>query len=61
MVFVYYTLSLVAMVTVRPWLAARFLPGGGSRAVFTALYFFPSLVLIHAVLAGILCECRLVL
>ncbi|XP_037084741.1 JNK1/MAPK8-associated membrane protein-like [Pollicipes pollicipes] len=54
MVFLYYTLSLVAMVTVRPWLAVRYLPGRGSRAVFTALYFFPTLVLVHAVFAGIL-------
>ncbi|KAF0310631.1 JNK1/MAPK8-associated membrane protein [Amphibalanus amphitrite] len=56
MVFLYYTLSLVAMVTIRPWLAARYLPGSGSRAVFTALYFFPSLVLVHAIFAGILYE-----
>ena len=59
MVFLYYTLSLVAMVTIRPWLATRYLPGSGSRAVFTALYFFPSLVLAHAVFAGILCEFEL--
>ena len=59
MVFLYYTLSLVAMVTIRPWLAARYLPGSGSRAVFTALYFFPSLVLVHAVFAGILCGYRI--
>jgi len=54
MVFLYYTLSLLAMVTVRPWLATRYLPGRGTQAIFTALYFFPSLVLVHAVFAGIL-------
>lgn len=56
MVFIFYALSVVLMLLVRPWLAQRFLPKHGKMSIYAALYFFPTLALIQAVFGGLICE-----
>lgn len=52
-VFIFYALSLLFMLLVRPWLSSRLLPGSGRNAVYAALYFLPILSLVHAILGGL--------
>jgi hypothetical protein len=59
MVFIFYALCVVFMLLVRPWLAQHFLPKHGRMSVYAALYFFPTLALIHAVFGGLICEYNL--
>jgi hypothetical protein len=47
-VFLYFSPFLV-----RPWLSSKLLPGSGRNAMYAALYFFPILSLVHAVLGGL--------
>ena len=56
MVFVFYTLCLLVMLLVRPMLSSKLLPGRGKSAIYSALYFFPALIVIHAVGAGLICK-----
>ncbi|PSN44720.1 JNK1/MAPK8-associated membrane protein [Blattella germanica] len=49
MVFIFYALSVVLMLIIRPWLAQHFLPNQGKMSIYAALYFFPTLALIQAV------------
>nr|CAD7573491.1 unnamed protein product [Timema californicum] len=56
MVFIFYALSIVLMLLIRPWLAGHFLPVYGKMSIYAALYFFPTLALIQAVLGGLICE-----
>jgi hypothetical protein len=56
MVFIFYALSVVLMLLVRPWLAQHFLPKHGKMSIYAALYFFPTLALIQAVFGGLICE-----
>ncbi|KAH1007865.1 hypothetical protein HUJ04_005047 [Dendroctonus ponderosae] len=52
-VFLFYVLSLVSMLLVRPWLCRRYLPRQGKMAIYAAMYFIPILILIHAVIGGL--------
>jgi hypothetical protein len=56
MVFIFYALSVTLMLLVRPWLVKRFLPNHGKMSIYAALYFFPTLALIHAVFGGLICK-----
>jgi hypothetical protein len=47
------------MLLVRPLLAQHFLPKHGRMSIYAALYFFPTLALIHAVFGGLICEYNL--
>merc|ERR1711874_699139 len=51
-VFIFYSISVLLMLLVRPCLASKFLPARGRNAVYAALYFFPLLALIHGVQGG---------
>ncbi len=55
-VMVYYAFGLVAMMLVRPILSAKFVHNRGTKSIYAALYFFPILVVIQAVFAGLLCK-----
>ncbi|ENN77780.1 hypothetical protein YQE_05751, partial [Dendroctonus ponderosae] len=55
-VFLFYVLSLVSMLLVRPWLCRRYLPRQGKMAIYAAMYFIPILILIHAVIGGLVCK-----
>jgi hypothetical protein len=59
MVFIFYALSVILMLLVRPWLAQHFLPKHGKMSIYAALYFFPILALIQAVFGGLICEYNL--
>ncbi|XP_069673535.1 JNK1/MAPK8-associated membrane protein isoform X1 [Periplaneta americana] len=54
MVFIFYALSVLLMLLVRPWLAQHFLPQHGKMSIYAALYFFPTLALIQAVFGGLI-------
>lgn len=54
MVLIYYTLSLLLMMTFRPWLCYRLSSVQGSRSIYAALYFLPILIVIHSVFGGII-------
>lgn len=54
LVFVYYAFSLASMVLVRPLLSAKFVPHHGTKSIYAALFFYPVLVCLHAVLAGLI-------
>ncbi|XP_046402356.1 JNK1/MAPK8-associated membrane protein [Ischnura elegans] len=54
MVFIFFALCVVIMLAIRPWLAGRFLPKQGKMSIYAALYFFPILALIQAVLGGLI-------
>lgn len=54
MVFIFYALSVVLMLLLRPWLVKHFLPSHGKMSIYAALYFFPTLALIHAVFGGLI-------
>lgn len=56
LVFVYYAFSLASMVLVRPLLSAKFVPHHGTKSIYAALFFYPVLVCLHAVLAGLICK-----
>ena len=54
-VMIYYAFGLVAMMLVRPILSSKFVHFRGTKSIYAALYFFPILVVIQAVFAGLLC------
>ena len=56
MVFVFYTICLIVMMMVRPALSWKLLPGKGKMAIYSAMYFLPALIVIHAVCAGLICN-----
>ncbi|XP_063222180.1 JNK1/MAPK8-associated membrane protein-like [Bacillus rossius redtenbacheri] len=56
MIFIFYALSIVLMLLIRPWLVARLLPTYGKMSIYSALYFFPTLALIQAVFGGLICK-----
>lgn len=53
MVFIFHGLCAILMLLFRPLLSSKVLPGRGRKAVYAALYFLPSLSLIHAVAGGL--------
>ncbi|KAK0090930.1 hypothetical protein PV326_003991 [Microctonus aethiopoides] len=54
MVFVFYSLGVIIMLIVRPFLVKKFLPKQGKFSIYAALYFFPILALLHAVGGGLI-------
>lgn len=56
MVFVFYTLCLLVMLIIRPALSAKLMPNRGKSAIYSALYFLPALIVVHAIAAGLICE-----
>ena len=55
-VMVYYAFSLLFMMIFRPLFSARIAEGRGAKSIYAALYFFPILVVIQAVLGGLICK-----
>ncbi|XP_053613323.1 JNK1/MAPK8-associated membrane protein [Plodia interpunctella] len=53
-VLLIYTFSLVMTISLRPWLLAWHTPNYGKKAIYCALYFYPILILIHTVAAGLI-------
>ncbi|CAG5128076.1 unnamed protein product [Candidula unifasciata] len=53
-VMIYYTLCLVFMMLLRPFISYKFAACQGSRSIYAALYFLPILILVHSVLAGVI-------
>ncbi|XP_061721363.1 JNK1/MAPK8-associated membrane protein [Cydia pomonella] len=49
-----YAFSLLMTITIRPWLMTYHPPNPGKKAIYCALYFYPILVLIHTVAAGLI-------
>ena len=56
MVFVFYTLCLMVMLIIRPVLSSKLMPNRGKSAIYSALYFLPALIVVHAIAAGLICE-----
>lgn len=56
MVFVFYTLCLLVMLIIRPALSSKLMPNRGKSAIYSALYFLPALIVVHAIAAGLICE-----
>ncbi|KAL1131325.1 hypothetical protein AAG570_010943 [Ranatra chinensis] len=54
MVFIFYSLAVVIMLAVRPWLVHCCLLKTGSGTIYAALYFFPILALFHSVFGGLI-------
>lgn len=54
MVFIFYALGILLILLIRPLIAKRFLPKQGKFSIYAALYFFPILVLLHAVGGGLI-------
>ncbi|XP_005102547.1 JNK1/MAPK8-associated membrane protein isoform X2 [Aplysia californica] len=54
MVLIYYTLSLVFMMLLRPLFAYKLTGCQGSRSIYAALYFLPILIFIHSIFGGII-------
>ena len=54
MVFIFHGLCAALMLLFRPLLSTKVLPGRGKVAVYAALYFLPSLSLVHAVAGGLI-------
>lgn len=54
MVFIYFALSLVFMLLLRPLLVAKVLKGRGKKSIYLTMYLIPILVVIHATCAGVL-------
>ncbi|CAG9765977.1 unnamed protein product [Ceutorhynchus assimilis] len=53
-VFLFYILTLILMLLVRPWVCRKFLPRQGKMAIYAALYFIPILILTHAIVGGLI-------
>ena len=54
MIFIFHGLCALLMLMFRPLLSSKILPGRGKSAVYAALYFLPSLSLLHAVAGGLI-------
>lgn len=55
-VLLIYAFSLLMTITLRPWLLTWDSVNPGKKAIYCALYFYPILVLIHTVAAGLICK-----
>ncbi|KAL4706343.1 hypothetical protein ACJJTC_016637 [Scirpophaga incertulas] len=53
-VLLIYAFSLMMTISLRPWLLTWSSPSPGRKAIYCALYFYPILVLIHTVAAGLI-------
>lgn len=53
-VFLFFVLSLLLMLIVRPWVCNKYLPRQSKKSIYAALYFIPILVLVHALVGGLL-------
>ncbi|XP_050315740.1 JNK1/MAPK8-associated membrane protein [Anthonomus grandis grandis] len=53
-IFLFYTLSLLLMLLIRPWVCRKCLPRQGKMSIYAAMYFIPILILIHAVVGGLI-------
>lgn len=54
MIFIFYALGLILMLLIRPIVAKKSLPTPGKTSIYWALYFYPIIVLIHAVAGGLI-------
>lgn len=52
MVFILYALGIVLMLLIRPLIVKKSFPKQGKCSIYCALYFYPILVLIHAIGGG---------
>ena len=51
---IYYAFGVVTMMLIRPALSTHLVMRRGTKSIYAALYFFPILVVMHAVLAGLI-------
>ena len=56
MVLIYYTFCLLFMMLLRPLLSYKLADCQGSKAIYSALYFLPILILVHSIFGGIICK-----
>ncbi|XP_034941065.1 JNK1/MAPK8-associated membrane protein [Chelonus insularis] len=54
MVFVFYSLGVMIMLLIRPWVVRKFLPKQGKYSIYNALYFFPIFAFLHAIGGGLI-------
>ncbi|KPJ18177.1 JNK1/MAPK8-associated membrane protein [Papilio machaon] len=53
-VLLIYAFSLLMTILLRPWILTWYTLNPGKKAIYCALYFYPILVLIHTVAAGLI-------
>lgn len=53
-VMIYYAISLVLMMLVRPFLCYKLVDGRGYKSIYAALYFLPVLIVSQAVFSGLI-------
>ncbi|XP_071079566.1 JNK1/MAPK8-associated membrane protein-like [Haliotis cracherodii] len=54
MVMVYYAISLVLLMLIRPVISYKLVEGRGTKSIYAALYFLPILIVLQAVFGGLL-------
>ena len=55
-VLMYYALSVGLLFLVRPIISHQFCDGQGLLSIYAALYFLPSLAVLHALFGGLICK-----
>lgn len=61
MVLIFYAMGIIIMLIIRPFLTHFFLPKVGKVTIYAALYFYPILMLLQAVLGGVMCKYKFML
>lgn len=56
-VLMYYALSVGLLFLFRPIISHQFCDGQGRDSTYAAMYFLPSLAVLHALFGGIICKC----
>ncbi|XP_044265137.1 JNK1/MAPK8-associated membrane protein [Tribolium madens] len=54
LVFIFYALTLVVMLLIRPWVCRKYLPRQSKMSIYAAMYYIPILVVVHALIGGLL-------
>lgn len=55
-VLMYYALSVGLLFLLRPIISHQFCDGQGLASIYAALYFLPSLAVLHALFGGLICK-----
>jgi hypothetical protein len=58
LVFIFYALTLLIMLLIRPWVCREYLPRQSKMSIYAAMYYIPILVVTHALIGGLLCKLR---
>ncbi|CAH1365673.1 hypothetical protein MTP99_001931 [Tenebrio molitor] len=54
LVFIFYALTLLIMLLIRPWVCREYLPRQSKMSIYAAMYYIPILVVTHALIGGLL-------